>query len=149
MKYLKYFESYNSKYPNINAFLKISTPSDFEEVSDIEYKKLDIIKNWISFSKVEGKIDQDDGIVDLYFTVDGKSDFTINGLWDDKTEKLNSIFKLKNIEIDFNYHPLNSMGGFNEEIFRKHIIMIFELINDPHKYEIYKLTKKAKKYNIL
>ena len=140
MKYLKYFE--NIKYPQV----KISTPGDFDIESKYEFNKLDIIKKYFHFNFVEGDIDQESGIVDLYFTSD--LDFTINGLWDVKIEKLNSIFKLNDIEIDFNYHPFDSMGGFDENEFEKSIIIIFELVNDPHKYEIYKLTKKAEKYNI-
>jgi hypothetical protein len=110
---------------------------------------MNIIKKYFNFNYVNGKIDQENGF-DLYFTTDSDiTDFSINGLWDGETETVKSIFKLNDIEIDFNFHPFDTMGGLDTDEFENSIKEIFELVNDPYKYKIYKLTKKAEKYNIL
>jgi len=151
VKYLKTYEIFKRPdtlltYPHVT----IDTPGDIETDIEDEERKINIIKKYFNFNDVVGSIyyevEVDRLNVDLLFKND--KDFTIEGIFNTNTEILKSIFKNGNVEIDFNYHPFDTMGGIDFEKFEKEIQKIYKLVNNPNKYEIYKIEKDTKKYNI-
>lgn len=102
--------------------IKIEGDNDDAFAVEYEKKKLDIIKKYFPFSKVVGKTIYGDAMVDFKFD----NNITIKGTWNTEDDTLISDFTIDQTVYRINYHPFDSMGGFNDTQFENDIKEIYE-----------------------
>jgi hypothetical protein len=96
------------------------TEGDYDEDYFEFQKKLKIIRKYIDFDYVSGSSDSYETY--LNFGKDGINIANINGEYDSKNSKYTSYLRIGGNEaIIINFHPYDSMGGFDSDEFEKQV----------------------------
>lgn len=98
---------------NIDVDIDVETDSNYFE------KQLNIIHKYFTFNKVEGKYTP--YMVDLFFD----TGFNLNGKYNLNEGVFDAVLYIKDDEYNFNFHPYDTMGGFNESKFEEEIKNIY------------------------
>ena len=101
----------------------LETDGDYEDIYETEVEKIKLLREVVDFDEVVGNIDTGKtfGNTDLKFYKNDIVVMTIYGNYDTESETLDSKVDVLGNKYNINYHPLDTMGGFDSSKFKKEI----------------------------
>ena len=133
-----YFEDSGYEYAGGGSTYEIKIENKTDDYNyQIELEKIKLINEKIHFDLVKGSIDEDK--FSLSFYRNGNRIFYIVGKWYDETTHWGEFYPAhieaeivedsRGSETGFDWHPFDSMGGFDKEKFIKNLNVAFREIN--------------------
>jgi hypothetical protein len=101
----------------------LETDGDYDDIYEEEVEKIKLLREVVDFDKVVGNIDTEFLIHNtvLKFYKNDVEIMTIYGDYNTDTDRLDSELDVLGHKYKINYHPTNSMGGFDSSLLKKEL----------------------------
>ena len=106
--------------------------SESEDMGEYEEEKMRIIKKYFPFNYIRGYVDEYKVDIEL---INQEQKYILSIIGEYKDGKAKSIIEIKfedneTLSMDINYHPHDTMGGFDEQEFENYIKSFHEKVQD-------------------
>jgi hypothetical protein len=131
--YRNFIESYNEvkgssfagggNIKGVKLDFTLETDGDYDDIYEEEVEKIKLLREVVDFDKVVGNIDTEFLIHNtvLKFYKNDVEIMTIYGDYNTDTDRLDSELDVLGHKYKINYHPTNSMGGFDSSLLKKEL----------------------------
>ena len=102
---------------------ELETDGDYDDMYEDEVEKIKLLREVVDFDEVVGNIDTGKtiGNTNLKFYENDIVVMTLKGDYDTDTETLDADIDVLGYKYKINYHPMNSMGGFDSSKLKKEL----------------------------